>query len=134
MLLLTRGFLLYQQVSCKHAQMPYGLPVNTNSSWFFQNEMTEQQKNDDHDCLSINRSVELFKFTISNQCMMAKATCSAYYPKSSICYVELSLFQFHNKNGNATTSLYSDVLWKQMFDKLSVIKFFFAIKNCFYHE
>ena len=97
MLLLTRGFLLYQQVSCKHAQMPYGLPVNTNSSWFFQNEMTEQQKNDDHDCLSINRSVELFKFTISNQCMMAKATCSAYYPKSSICYVELSLFQFHNK-------------------------------------
>lgn len=97
MLLLTRGFLLYQQVSCKHAQMPYGLPVNTNSSWFCQNEMTKQQKNDDHDCLNINRSVELFKFTISNQCMMAKATCSAYYPKSSICYVELSLFQFHHK-------------------------------------
>ena len=37
------------------------------------------------------------RFTTSNQCMMAKATCSAYYPKSSICYVELSLFQFHNK-------------------------------------
>lgn len=55
------------------------------------------KKNDDHDCLNINRSVELFKFTISNQCMMAKATCSAYYPKSSICYVELSLFQFQNK-------------------------------------
>ena len=54
-------------------------------------------KNDDHDCLNINRSVELFKFTISNQCMMAKATCSAYYLKSSICYVELSLFQFQNK-------------------------------------
>lgn len=55
------------------------------------------KKNDDHDCLNINRSGELFKFTISNQCMMAKATCSAYYPKSSICYVELSLFQFQNK-------------------------------------
>ena len=37
------------------------------------------------------------RFTTSNQCMMAKATCSAYYPKSSICYVELSLFQFQNK-------------------------------------
>ena len=55
------------------------------------------KKHDDHDCLNINRSVELLKFTTSNQCMMAKATCSAYYPKSSICYVELSLFQFHNK-------------------------------------
>ena len=53
------------------------------------------KKNDDHDCLNINRrSRELFtyKFTISNQCMVIKAACLAYYSKNSICYVELSLF------------------------------------------